>query len=66
LGTWNYNLREKPREQLGRWQRYELAYTIPHGVYFVDVKIEDGKSYLPDDPRGAGVGFDDIELVLVW
>lgn len=58
LSTWDCNVTNCPPSALGTWKVYRQEYTMPAGVGFIDIKIEDFAGGLPNGPP---VCFDSIK-----
>lgn len=58
LSTWDCNVANCPGSAVGIWKVYSQEFTIPAGVQFIDIKIEDFAGGLPNGP---GICFDNIK-----
>jgi Tol biopolymer transport system component len=62
LQPFPYNVDRQDNDELSVWKVYSQEYTIPSGVRFIRVVTKDFQGGLPNDPIGAGVFFDNIEV----
>ncbi|MBT5873665.1 MAG: SUMF1/EgtB/PvdO family nonheme iron enzyme, partial [Candidatus Latescibacteria bacterium] len=62
LQPFPYNVDSQDSDELSVWKVYSQAYTIPSGVRAIRVVTKDFQEGLPNDPIGAGVFFDNIEV----